>query len=231
MAAAGLSSCKTEDEETPVEIVPIATQNTNDDAAAQKFMKDNYFDPQGKITEFSATDAADDNYPNLLSYAPVTLTSGVIIIKRPDAQPVAGKTIESGDVLTLSAIANSYVARQGDAGAVFASKVSFINTIDVTGVPDVDPSYFYTRESKLFGQPRSFYEIEGFQEGIKYFKSCEISSNDNYNLQGAIIIPSRAGFARDSNVYSAVSGALFNDRSFVFNVQVYKTKTRTPAEQ
>ena len=96
------------------------------------------------------------------------------------------------------------------------------------------PSYFYTKNAQLNGKDRSYYEIEGFQEGIKQFKSCEIADVDNYNMQGVIIVPSRAAFARDSNVYdipTANGGLLkFVDRSFVFNVQVYKTTTRTAVE-
>ena len=104
------------------------------------------------------------------------------------------------------------------------------------GTPEIDPAYFYVKTSVLnkyntdnsTTKTRAFYEMEGFQEAIKNFLSCELNDTDNYNLQGVIIVPSRAAFARDEHfAYSAYS---FRNRTFVFNFQVFKTETRTSAE-
>ena len=234
IGAVSFTSCKRDSEEDVAEVVSIDTQNSYDDQAAVKFLKESYFDPQGKIVAFSATDTSDDNYPSLYTYNPVTLPSGVIIVKRPSAEPIPGKVINDKDVLRLTSISSTFVAKSGNEGPIYSTQQNFRNTIMDSGVPEVDPSYFYTKNAQLNGKDRSYYEIEGFQEGIKYFKSCEIADVDNYNMQGVIIVPSRAAFARDSNVYdipTANGGLLkFVDRSFVFNVQVYKTTTRTAVE-
>ena len=56
------SACKKDDEvETYVEPSDIATQNTYDDQAIQKYLNENYLDAQGNIKAFSATDTADDD--------------------------------------------------------------------------------------------------------------------------------------------------------------------------
>lgn len=65
----------------------------------------------------------------------------------------------------------------------------------------------------------SYFEIEGFQEAIKLFKSFTNDVTANYNLQGLIIVPSRAAFAKDPH-YNYV-GASLNDYSFFFNFQLY----------
>lgn len=224
------TSCK-RDEENPadvVEVVDIQTQNTYDDQAAQKFLTDNYFDPQGKMMAYSETDTADDNFPSLNTYNPVVLPSGVVIVMRPSAQPMPGKTIHDNDVLKITSISFSGVAKNLAEGPIFTTQQNYRNTLANSGVPEIDPSYFYTKNGQLNGKPRSYYEIEGFQEGIKYFKSCEIPDSENYNMQGVIIVPSRVAYARDSNVLDInTTNFKFNDRSFVFNVQVYKTDTRT----
>ncbi|MGZ5192746.1 MAG: hypothetical protein ACXWVV_02290, partial [Kaistella sp.] len=68
---------------------------------------------------------------------------------------------------------------------------------------------------------RSYYEIEGFQEAIKKFQAYDIPDDSNYNLQGVIIVPSRAAFARDAHFN--YTGLAFRNRSFVFNFQIYKS--------
>lgn len=227
------TSCKTDEDLTVAdEVVDIATQNTYDDQAAQKYLTTNYFDSQGKIVAYSDTDTSDDNYPSLSTYNVTTLPSGVVVVMIPTAQPSPGKTINSEDVLRLTSISKSVVAKKVNDIPTFTTYQDFINTIN-TGVPEVDPFYFYAKNSILNGNARSYFEIEGFQEGIKLFKSYEIPDVNNYNMQGVIIVPSRAAFARDSNALDAlISGQVlsFVDRSFIFNVQVYKTTTRTTAQ-
>ena len=224
------NSCKSNSDDNSSVKIPIETQNSYDDAAIQKYLLDNYFDAQGKVVAYSATDPADDNIPSLNTYSPTLLPSGVVIVKIPTAQPTPGKTIGDTDVLRLTSISTSVIAYKNDVGVKFGVPKSFRNTIN-TGVPEVDPSYFYVKNSKLNGKPRSFYEIEGLQEGIKYLKSCEIPDITNYNMQGVILVPSRAAFARDSNALDLNEPTFkVNDASFIFNVQVYKTDTRSASE-
>lgn len=222
-----LTSCRKDDTPTTPE-VDITTQNTYDDQAAQKFLNDNYLDDKGNIKAFSDTDTSDDNKPKLSTYNPVTLPSGVIYIKIPNSQPTNGTPIGSTDIIRLMQNTITYIATKDDAGVVkFTSGYGFVNNIAGSGVPDVDPPYYYIKQSILdadTSKPRSYYEIEGLKEGLSYFQSFNMADSDDYKMQGIIIVPSRAAFARDNHfAYTLYS---FKDRSFVFNFQVYKTSPR-----
>jgi len=99
-----------------------------------------------------------------------------------------------------------------------------------TGVPQEDPAYYYVKQSVLdaasagVAKERSYYEIEGFREALQKFKAFDLPEDADYNLQGVIIVPSRAAFARDAHFnYNNIS---LRNRSFVFNFQVYKSMTR-----
>ena len=236
LASLAITSCNNDDDNnSTTEEVSIETQNTYDDEAIQKFLKDNYFDSRGNIVAFSSTSTTDDNEKPLSDYNPVKLNSGVIYISR--YTPTNGKAIVATDKIKLMHNTYTYVAVKGSDNVVkFDSKYHFRTTIITTGTPEIDPAYFYVRTSVLnkyntdnsTTKTRAFYEMEGFQEAIKNFQSCELNDTDNYNLQGVIIVPSRAAFARDEHfAYSAFS---FRNRTFVFNFQVFKTETRTSAE-
>lgn len=226
-----ISSCKSDDDEAVIEQVSIETQNTYDDQAIQKYLGENYFDPQGNITPFSATDTSDDNYPKLADLNPVTLPSGVVYVVRNGAQPSPGKTIGSADVLRLMHKTVSYVATNNENTVLLTSEYPIRNTMVSAGVPDVDPLIYYAKSSfrTARNQPREYFEIEGFREALQHFKSYDVDDSASYNLQGVIIVPSRAAYARNPN-YFDTSSYKFNDRSFVFNFQVYKTSER-PANE
>lgn len=204
---------------------PVAVQNEYDDLAAQQFLKDYYFDARGNLMEFSSTNTADDAEKALETYNPVKLPSGVIYIVR--YVPQTGKTIGATDKITLMHRTTTFLASKEETGVKFTSPMVFRNTITGGGFPEVDPAYYYVKQSVLDGdktKDRSFYEIEGLQEGLKNFLSTETSTAENYNLQGVIIVPSRAAFAKDPHyLYTAYS---LKDRSFVFNFQVYRSEAR-----
>lgn len=233
IASLAITSCRKDDDYTDTtETVSIETQNSYDDAAITQFLKDNYFDARGNIVAFSSSITTDDNEKPLADYSPTTLPSGVVYISR--YVPANGKTIVSNDVLRIMQKSNTYVAVKATDGTIkFDSQYSFRNTIDASGSPEVDPAYFYVKNSILTNdtykdKTRSYFEIEGLQEGLKYFKSTEVSDDANYNMQGVIIVPSRAAFARDDHF--AYSSYTFKDRCFVFSFQIYKTSTRTSAQ-
>ena len=146
---------------------------------------------------------------------------------RPSAQPNPGTTVGQYDLLRLMSNSTSYIATNTDNKVVYSSPAIFKNTITGAGVPEVDPAYFYVKKSILDNatvaqaKQRSYYEIEGFQEAIKKFQAYDIPDDSNYNLQGVIIVPSRAAFARD--VHFNYSSLAFRNRSFVFNFQIYKS--------
>ena len=78
LASLAITSCNNDDDNnSTTEEVSIETQNTYDDEAIQKFLKDNYFDSRGNIVAFSSTSTTDDNEKPLSDYNPVKLNSGV----------------------------------------------------------------------------------------------------------------------------------------------------------
>ncbi|TZF94212.1 hypothetical protein FW781_16470 [Chryseobacterium panacisoli] len=233
------SACKKDDETSPyVEPEDIATQNTYDDQAIKKFMDENYLDTQGNIKAFSTTDTIDDNEKKLSELSPITLPSGTIYIMRSGAQPspAAGKTIESTDIIKIMGRVYSYLAVNSDGNTSFQAKAAFLNTIDGTGIPVIDPMFYYTKKSILesgttdAAKKASYYQIPGFREALQKFKAFDNLSNEApYNLQGVIIVPSRAAFAR--NPHYPYLNTSYRNKSFVFNFQIYGREDRPNGEK
>jgi hypothetical protein len=228
-----LSSCRKDDSvATYQEPADIATQNYYDDEAAKKFLTENYLDSQGNIKAFDPNDPSDDNNTPLSAMNPQTNpATGVIYIVRNNAQPNPGTVIGNTDVIRIMNKGLGYIAMSVDGVIKYSSPNAFVNTIQGTGVPQVDPQYYYVKNAVMAasGKPRSYYEMAGFQEGIRKFLAFNIPDSDNYNLQGVIIVPSRAAFGRNEHYpYLNVS---WRNRSFVFNFQVYKTTARTPDQE
>ena len=220
-----IASCR-EDVPEVVPEVSIETQNSYDDQAAQLFLKTHAFDTKGNLVNYKE---GDTTKVKLADLNPVILPSGVIYIVRNGAQPVPGEPIGPYDKLRIMQSTITYIATDIDGKVEYDSPYPFRNTIDGSGIPEVDPSYFYVKKADLekpnipdVAKERKFYEIEGFQEALKFFKAYNISDDSDYNLQGIIIVPSRAAFARDFHAnYSDVS---FRNRSFVFDFQIYKAE-------
>ena len=233
------TACKKDGEvETFVEPNDIAVRNSYDDQAIQKFMNDNYLDSQGNIKAFSSTDTSDDNEKKLSELSPQKLSSGVIYIVRNGAQPTSGVTLETNPEATNATQirtmmrANYYLATNTDGNVAFTTSGVLANTINGSGSPLTDPMFYYVKKDVKTnaGKERSYYEIEGLQEGLKYFKGyTNLSDGDAYNLQGVIIVPSRAAFGRDAH-YNYTGYSLKNN-CFVFNFQIYKANPRPVLEQ
>jgi hypothetical protein len=236
------SACKKDDEvETFVEPDDIAVRNSYDEQAIQKFMNDNYLDSQGNIKAFSSTDTSDDNEKKLSELNPIKLPSGVIYITRNGAQPSPGVTIEANAVTQIRTMmrANYYLATNTDGNVAFEAGYSgaILNTINGSTTPTTDPSFYYVKKKILDDattdatKQRSYYEIEGLQEGLQYFKGFgNMADVDNYNLQGVIIVPSKAAFGRDSH-YNYALGASLQNRCFIFNFQIYKANARPDSDK
>jgi hypothetical protein len=227
------SACKKDDEvETFIEPEDISVRNTLDEQAIQKFMDNNYLDTQGNIKAFSSTDATDDNYKKLSELSPVKLPSGVIYIKREGAQPTSGVAINTDPTSATASLiktmmrATYYRATDTDGNVALTSGGALLNTIDLEASPATDPKFYYAKKSIVTDtKPRSYYEIEGLQEGLKYFTGFQNLPNETLpNLQGVIIVPSKAAYARDTNYYN------LQNATFVFNFQIYHTETR-PVDQ
>jgi hypothetical protein len=227
------SACKKDDEvETFIEPDNIEVRNTLDEQAIQKFMDNNYLDTQGNIKAFSSTDATDDSYKKLSELNPVKLPSGVIYIKRDGAQPNPGVVIDTNPESNTASLIKTmirgtyYRATDIDGNVALTSAGALINTIDGEASPTIDPKFYYAKKNIVTtAYPRSYYEIEGLQEGLKYFNGFQNLPNETLpNLQGVIIVPSKAAFARDANFYN------LQNATFVFNFQIYHTEVR-PADQ
>lgn len=226
LASIALNSCRKEEDGQREPEVSIETQNTYDDQAATKYLENHYFDAKGNVRELKAT---DDTQVKLSALNPITLPSGVIYVMKPGAQPNPGKTIGNSDIINLMSVTIAYTATKNESIVAFTSPFVFQNTVDGAGVPEVDPPYFYVQKAVLdkntdpVTKQKSFYEIEGFKEALLKFKAYDLPNESDYNLQGIIIVPSRAAFARDPHFnYSNIS---FRNRSFIFNFQVYKSTT------
>ncbi|MCU7612948.1 hypothetical protein N0B16_00690 [Chryseobacterium sp. GMJ5] len=231
------SACKKDDEvETYVEPEDVSVQNTYDDQAIQKFMTDHYLDTQGNIKAFSSTITTDDNETKLSDLNPQKLNSGVIYIARNNAQPTPGTTIGATDITRILMRATTYLAGNSDGNVSFISSQQMVNysPLDASGsgAPIVDPKFYYisptdpliTAATTDAAKQKSYYEIEGFSEALQKFKAFNMGDGENYNLQGVIIVPSRAAFGRDAH-YN-YSGYSFRNRTFIFNFQVYKSTPR-----
>lgn len=238
------SACKKDDEvETFVEPDDIAVRNSYDDQAIQKFMDENYLDSQGNIKAFSSTDTSDDNEKKLSELSPVKLSSGVIYIVRSGAQPSPGVTLDTNPESTSATQirtmmrANYYLASENDGKVSFGSAGTLLNTINGSGSPVTDPMFYYVKKSIVnntnnsdAAKQRSYYEIEGLQEGLKYFTGyTNKADGDAYNLQGVIIVPSRAAFAR--NTHYNYTGYSLQNNCFVFNFEIYKANVRPTVDQ
>lgn len=227
------SACKKDDViETYKEVENIDVQNSNDDQAIRKFMDENYLDAQGNIKAFSATDTADDKEKKLSQLKPETLPSGTIYIMREGAQPVVDNPIKDSDVLRIMGRAYTYLSYNNNGVSSLITPFTLFNTIDGNTVPVVDPMYYYTKKSILdkatlaIARNARYYQIPGFREALQKFSAFSLPDDAPYNLQGVIIVPSRAAFAR--NNFYPYSGVDYRNRTFVFNFQVY-AKTDRPA--
>ncbi|SIT12345.1 hypothetical protein SAMN05421786_10626 [Chryseobacterium ureilyticum] len=229
------SACKKDDEvETYQEPEDINVQNNYDEQAITKFMDENYLDVQGNIKAFSATDSTDDHQKKLSEMPFTKLPSGTVYIIREGAQPSPGKEIKETNVIKIMGRAYSYLATETNGSGVFNSKAAFLNTIDGSVVPLVDPMYYYVKEQAMkdAGKEgnRGYFEIAGFKEAIQKFKAYDdLASEAPYNLQGVIIVPSKAAFAR--NPHYPYLNMSYRNRSFVFNLQVYNSRERLDSEK
>lgn len=231
-AALVTTSCR-KDAVTQVAVVDIATQNMLDDQAITNFLATNYFDAKGNIQSVSNLDAATlANTKKLSDLSPITLPSGVVYVFRPDGQPNPGKAIGGTDVIRLMSNSQSFLAVTSTSGGVFSSASPFMSSF-VTGALQIDPKYYYASpqyvadynaKSNATAVTASYFMIEGLSEALAKFKSFDKADSEDYAMQGAIFVPSRAAFARDAH-YN-YTGYSLTDRTFVFNFQVYKSTAR-----
>ncbi|NAW50148.1 hypothetical protein GNY06_01675 [Elizabethkingia argentiflava] len=238
-----LQSCRKDDynDQYMAPNVDQNTQNHYDDTAIKEYLDEHYFDERGKIRSFDDAHKPSDKTPKLSSMAK-TLPSGVIYVIRPNAQPEKGTQVKDKDVLKFMQVGFAARAIKPNKKIEFTAALPFYNTVDLGGVAVEDPQWYYVKKSVLaaakndVAKKRSYYEIEGFQEAIKQFKAFTLKTEDNYNLQGLIIVPSRAAFAKDPHYpyLEQTSTGIYrslNDYTFFFNFQLYSAKPRSLEEE
>lgn len=232
MAGLFLGACKNDDD---VNELPQEDQNQVDDEAILAYLEDHYFEPErGLIKKYDENDEEDDNYPSLKSLG-TKLNSGVWVIKRPGVTaegPAVTNNLQ--DSLLISYHSKRFIATNEDLSEGEKSyepyMADFFNTINSTGQAAWDPYFYYTPITPdLAGNDikQSHFMIEGFVEGLKHFQSTQTSGADLYNFQGAVVVPSRAAYARDY-IYSGgmLRNDIYRDNSFIFNFEVHKVLPR-----
>ncbi|MDH1603814.1 hypothetical protein [Empedobacter sp. GD03739] len=218
--------------------IPVEERNALDDEAIQQYMEDFYFNPKnGKLTKFDTIKGNDDDaYPTLKSLAKQD-NLGIWYAENPNHKGT-GESIVSNDSTSiyLSSISTYFVAtnstdykrKYGYLGQFYYSS---INTGD--GSATQDPTFYYyipTETEAKNGVKREHVELKNFAEGLKHFKSTNRSTNDLYNFQGVIILPSRLAYAR--NKYYVQSTGLteystYRDATIIFNFELPKIEKRT----
>lgn len=218
--------------------IPVEERNALDDEAIQQYMEDYYFNPKnGKLTKFDTIKGNDDDaYPTLKSLAKQD-NLGIWYAENPNHKGT-GESIVSNDSTSiyLSSISTYFVAtnstdykrKYGYLGQFYYSS---INTGD--GSATQDPTFYYyipTETEAKNGVKREHVELKNFAEGLKHFKSTNRSTNDLYNFQGVIILPSRLAYAR--NKYYVQSTGLteystYRDATIIFNFELPKIEKRT----
>lgn len=224
-------SCNRDKDESDTVALSIDERNRLDDEAMAHFLQTRYLDNNGVIKTFDDNDASDDHFTKLADLNPKQLPNGTYYIIRPNAQPVQGADIGADSVIRIMGRSITYKANKSEKGGRFGENLIFQSGLD-SGEIEVDPHYFFTPQS-VINQYNStngksydlaFFQIEGFSQALQQFKAFNKNDDEIPSLQGVIIVPSRAAFARDAH-YPYTKYSLF-DRSFVFNFQVYKSTPR-----
>lgn len=239
IVALGLLFTACNNDDDGVEELPIEEQNQVDDDAIVQYLHDHYFDSErGLIKEFDADDESDDEYPTLHSQG-TKLPSGVWIIKRAGVVaegPIADENTK--DSILISLQTQAFIASNKDLAEneKLYSGIAPLNnlpwtTINSSGVPIWDPSYYFINVPKLNLNDNvnlTHFEIEGFTEGLKHFNSTNNDGTDLYNFQGAIIVPSRLAFGRDFAYVGNALNYTYRNYSFIFNFELHKVIDRIP---
>lgn len=225
-------SCnRDKDDNTVTEQISIQERSQLDNEAMTHFLETRYMDDNGVIKMFKDNDPSDDHFTKLADLNPQQLSNGTYYILRPNAQPNNGTPIHSDSVIRLMGRAVSYKSNKTEKGGRFGENIIFQSGLE-SGEIEVDPKYFFAPKSFIDqynttngkSYDKSFFEIEGFSEALQHFQAFNKSDDEFPQLQGVIIVPSRAAFARDAH-YPYTTYNMY-DRSVVFNFQVYKSQAR-----
>lgn len=209
-------SCSSDDND--VKSLSLDEQNTADDVAIKNFLTNYYFDDLGKVVKFSESVTPNDK--EALIKRAVKDSSGFWYVINPKASAGSGSTPDGKNSILIHYNLTYFKATEGGNG--YTSLATAASTIDLTGMPQENP-FFYQRPKTDTIKAESYYIIPGIVNGLKKFKPTNKGKNEIYDqLQGVIIVPSRLGYARNSN-YLNLSNA-----TFILNFELYKV---CPKEQ
>ena len=244
-SSAFLVSCNNDDDngvdkETKI---PVEERKALDDKAINEILEDYYFSPKnGKLTKFDTIKGnEDDAYPALKKLAKQD-PSGYWYAENPN-HIGKGSTVVSNDKtkIHLNYVSTTFRGTndmdktnnplQKHYGALsLGNNGSSIDTGDGSAL--TDPSFYYFIPSEIEaknGVTRKNVELTNFVEALKHFKSTDRSTQDGYNFQGVIILPSQLAYGRDKfytgNALSEYSQ--YRDVSFIYNIELVKTEERT----
>lgn len=226
------ASCKKDDD---FKDLPQDERNQVDDRAISDYLEDHYFDSdKGLIKKYKEEDEDDDDFPPLMSMA-TKLPSGVWIVVRPGVE-AEGPAVTNNKTDSILISYNSmrfkatYDGLKEGQKAYEAGAGSFYNTIFSTGTPAWDPIFYHqfiSPEMQEKGINEDHFQIKGFIEGLKHFKSTQTNGSELYNFQGAILVPSRMAYGRE---FVYLGGSLdpvsYRDNSFMFNFELHRVIPR-----
>ncbi|MDO5655449.1 MAG: hypothetical protein Q4G27_04845 [Flavobacteriaceae bacterium] len=216
----GFTSCKNDDDGN--NLLPQEEQNQVDDATILKFLNEHYFNEVGKITKFRDDVSSDDAMPSLMSNAE-RANAGYWFVKRP-GHLAEGRSVVNpdNDSILIQYELLYYNARKNGDSVNYSEPVNFSSTINTTGYPIWDPSFYHHRNSTNDNRAE-WYEMEGVQDGLKHFQATGRSALDlpAVDFQGVIVVPSRLVFGRDRNTFG-----FGPDTSVILNFELYQVIDR-----
>ncbi|MDR3273264.1 MAG: hypothetical protein LBT29_07275 [Flavobacteriaceae bacterium] len=203
-----VESCKKDDD---VKILSIEEQNVADDLAIQNLLDEYYYTSDGNIHKYSTTDTVSvAEKPSLRSIATAN-SDGSWYAVFPGA-PASGEQPNGENNILIHYRLSYFTAGEGGTYTLYSSAES---TLDGLGIPKENP-YFYKKPAADTVTVESYYINKGLVDNLKKFHPSGKTLYDPYKLQGIIIVPSRLGYARNSN-YLALPNA-----TFVLNFEIYK---------
>lgn len=210
------ANCKSDDSD---DLLPQEEQNKLDDEAIVSYLKNHYFDNNGKAKEIKKNNP--DNHTALYELAK-QVDNGYWYVKNPNIVGI-DKTVTDNtkDSILLQYDMKIFKANKVNDSVTYSNLSTFSSTINTSGYPIWDPAFYYAKTPE--GINLDYYTIEGFVKGIKHFKSTnrEADQTPSVNFQGLIIIPSRLAYERRNNALK-----IGYDQSVVVNFELYKVLDR-----
>lgn len=217
-----VSSCKSDDD-NGVKLLPQDEQNRVDDRAIEKFLNDHYFNSVGKVTRFDMDATTDQSETPLMDLAQRD-DAGFWIVERPGVE-ANGRGINDpeNDSILIQYELMAFEGKITNDSVYYTSPRSVSTTINTTGYPIWDPSFYHKDISNIADAQKKWYEMEGIQDGLKYFNSKDkaIDALPAVDFQGIVIVPSRLAFGRDYNTLN-----LGPDNSIYLNFELYQVVDR-----